>query len=55
MTKDNFDSTYDPTDGELEATKFPEDEFPDPIQDPDIELPGDDEDTQDDVGEGELG
>lgn len=33
----------DPTDGELPSTKFPPDEFPDPDQNPDIELEGDQE------------
>lgn len=28
----------DPTKGELPATEFPEDEFPDPSQDPTIEV-----------------
>ena len=30
----------DPTGGNLEATAFPPDEFPDPSQNPDIEVEG---------------
>lgn len=33
----------DPTGGDLLATEFPPDEFPDPDQDPTIEIEGDQE------------
>lgn len=33
----------DPTGGELPQTEFPPDEFPDPTQDPNVEVGGDQE------------
>lgn len=39
--KDHPIILVDPTGGDLSPTEFPPDEFPDPDQNPDIELAGD--------------